>query len=78
MSERQAHTSSMTHEQWWSKLTPESQTWLIENNGDVVPDTIAREVEAAGGPSASAEAPDVPQTFEDDVTDWIEATANRE
>ena len=50
MAERQAHTSSMTHEQWWSKLTPESQTWLIENNGDVVPDAIAREVEAAGGP----------------------------
>jgi hypothetical protein len=67
----------MTHERWWSQLTPESRTWLIDNNGDAVPESIAAEVSAAGGPTLTSQG-STDAHFEDDVTDWIEETANRE
>jgi hypothetical protein len=67
----------MTHERWWSQLTPESRSWLIDNNGDAVPESIAAEVSAAGGPTLRSQG-STDAYFENDVTDWIEETANRE
>jgi hypothetical protein len=67
----------MTQEQWWSRLTPGSRTWLIENNGDTVPESIAAEVAAAGGPPVGSPGTDGAGRL-DDETDWIEARANLE
>ncbi|MBD8043560.1 hypothetical protein H9638_07015 [Arthrobacter sp. Sa2BUA2] len=71
--------------QWWSRLEPATRTWLMNNNGDAVPDGVAAEVLRAGGPAAlPAEVPaeeDGGQGglyYSDEVIDWIEATANAE
>ncbi|NQX13366.1 hypothetical protein HQQ80_17200 [Microbacteriaceae bacterium VKM Ac-2855] len=62
----------MSIEQWWPRLQPSTQEWLIANNGDVLPATILDEIgrvqaEARTSPSLS-----------DAEIDWIEATANGE
>ena len=41
-------TSTMGIEQWWTKLQPSTQEWLIENNGDEVPADVAAEIAGAG------------------------------
>lgn len=61
----------MDIEQWWTKLAPSTQDWLIENNGDAVSAEIVAEITAAGG-SVSGE------TLSDEEIDWIEAVANEE
>ena len=35
--------------QWWPRLTEQTHTWLINNNGDVVPAAIRQQIEDAGG-----------------------------
>ncbi len=62
----------MSIEEWWPKLTPSAQEWLIANNGDTedVPADVAAEIAAAGGPADFA--------FADDDVDWIETVANDE
>ena len=77
-----SHTLSMSNEQWWSKLGPATREWLVANNGDAVPERVAAEVVAAGGPVA------VEQTggdgalpglyFPDEILDWVEEIANSE
>ena len=62
----------MTIEEWWPLLGADSQTWLVENNGDDVSEQIAAAINAAGG-FATAGSP-----LTDDEVDWIEATANDE
>ena len=67
--------------QWWANLEPATRAWLINNNGDAVPEAIAREVAAAGGPAATltdADGGTPALYFPDEVTDWIEAAANDE
>ena len=74
----------MNIEQWWPNLKPATQAWLIENNGDAVPDELAAEITEAGGPAASdawrAGDDDEPSGFyfPDEVVDWIEAVGNGE
>ncbi len=57
--------------EWWAKLAPSTQAWLIANNGDGVPAEIVAEITTAGG-SVSGE------TLSDRDIDWIEAAANDE
>lgn len=62
----------MTIEEWWPLLGPESQKWLVENNGDDVVGSVASEINQSGG----SVTPGVP--LPDKLVDWIEATANDE
>lgn len=75
-------TLIMGNEQWWSKLEPATREWLIANNGDAVPERVAAEVAAAGGPVAAAPAGEddtLPGLFyRDEILDWVEETANTE
>lgn len=73
----------MSIRQWWPKLQPSTQRWLMDNNGDVIPGGIVSEIVAAGGPptgdpwwgdSMEAEGP----VFPDEAIGWIEETANDE
>lgn len=76
-----AHTLTMSNEQWWSKLGPETRAWLIDNNGDAVPEGVAAEVAAAGGPLPQGNADDdAPpgRYYTDEVVDWVEEMANDE
>ena len=73
----------MNIQQWWPKLQPSTQQWLVDNNGDVVPRGIVLEIAGAGGPPArdpwwdeSDEAGGV--VLPDEAIDWIDATANDE
>lgn len=70
-------------EQWWTKLKPSTQEWLIENNGDVVPAEIVAEIAGVGGPASAdpwwADRTEEPgHYFPDEGIDWVEATANEE
>ena len=73
----------MSIEQWWPKLRPSTRDWLIENNGDVVPAEVLREIEDAGGSVASgawrvgANGPS-DFSFSDEAIDWIEGVGNGE
>ena len=56
--------------EWWSRVEPRVQEWLIDNNGDSVPAEIAGHIVAAGGEVT------VGEPLPDEVVDWIEAVAN--
>jgi hypothetical protein len=73
----------MRIEEWWPKLDPATQEWLIANNGDVVPTTVLGQIAEAGGDvtsEASSIGDNGPGGFllSDAVIDWIEETANYE
>ena len=73
----------MSIEQWWPKLEPATQQWLIEHNGEPVPAEIVVEVTAAGGFIASGrwwQGQVGPSGFfvSDEAVDWIEEIANGE
>lgn len=72
----------MINEQWWSRLRPATREWLINNNGDVVPEHVATEVATAGGPVAEeVTGDDGPQSgffYSDEIVDWVEEMANYE
>jgi len=73
----------MSIEQWWPKLKPSTQDWLIENNGDAVPAETLAEIENAGGHVASGDwwvGDNGPSGFyfSDEAVDWIEAVGNGE
>jgi len=68
---------------WWRRLTPKTQQWLIDNNGDAVPEEIVREIVDVGGSIASeawwaGETDSSGFHFSDEAVDWIEAVGNRE
>ena len=70
-------------EQWWTKLQPSTQEWLIENNGDAVPAEIVAEIASVGGPASAdpwwADWSGEPgHYFPDEGVDWVEAIANDE
>jgi hypothetical protein len=77
-----SHTWAMAEERWWSRLQPAARAWLIANNGDAVPEELADEVAAAGGPVAAEpggeDATDPGLHFPDEVIDRIEEIANAE
>jgi hypothetical protein len=68
----------------WLELRPETREWLIAHNGESVPASIISEVTRLGGPLAigtawvNDETPNASFHFSDEVTDWIEQTANSE
>ncbi|MEV4988433.1 hypothetical protein [Pseudarthrobacter sp. LMD1-1-1.1] len=73
----------MNIQQWWLKLQPSTQQWLMENNGDVLPDRITAEIIDAGGPPKGdpwwgeiREAEEL--VLPDEAIDWIEEIANDE
>ncbi|SDK46146.1 hypothetical protein SAMN04487913_101307 [Arthrobacter sp. ok362] len=72
----------MSNEQWWSKLQPATREWLIANNGAAVPERVANEVAAVGGPVAVKQAGEddtQPGLFyPDEILDWVEEIANNE
>jgi hypothetical protein len=61
----------MNIEEWWPKLTSETRTWLIANNGDAIPADILDEITSAGRNAATHQ-------LADDEIDWIEAAGNGE
>jgi hypothetical protein len=73
----------MNIDEWWPKLDPSVQEWLIANNGDAVPPDILSQITAVSGDTGS-DSPwagdNGPDGFflSDEATDWIEATANDE
>lgn len=73
----------MSIEQWWPKLEPSTRQWLIDNNGDAVPEDVVDEIIAAGGVTDSV-AWWVGQSgpsgfyFSDEAVDWIETVGNGE
>ncbi len=73
----------MSIEEWWPKLEPSTQKWLIENNGDAVPPDVTAEITRAGGLITSDEwwvgrSGPLGFYFSDEAVDWIEAVANGE
>lgn len=58
-------------DQWWPKLKPATRAWLMDNNGDAMPDEVVTEITAAGGVLTAA-------SLSDEDMDWIEAVANGE
>ena len=78
-------SSSTNIDQWWPRLAEQTRTWLMNNNGDVVPAAIRHEIEEAGGAPAEDEwwfggwePAGSGFLFSDAGVDWIEATANGE
>ena len=70
-------------EQWWTKLQPSTRQWLINNNGDQVPEAIEAEIAEAGGPASddswwAGQDETTGHYFPDDAIDWVEAAANEE
>ena len=74
----------MKIEEWWPKLDPAAQEWLIANNGDVVPTTVLGQIAEAGGDVTSDASSSIGDNspggllLSDAEVDWIEETANRE
>ena len=73
----------MRIEEWWPKVDPSTQQWLINNNGDAVPPHILDQITALAG-AATADASWVGDSvregffLSDEAIDWIEETANDE
>ncbi|MET3176789.1 UNVERIFIED_ORG: hypothetical protein ABIB52_004667 [Arthrobacter sp. UYCu721] len=72
----------MFEDQWWSRLSPSTRAWLIDNNGDAVPDDVACEVANVGGPVAaevaSEDGPKPDLFYSDEIVDWVEQKSNYE
>lgn len=73
----------MDIEEWWPKLKPAAQEWLIANNGDAISPDVLEQISAAGGVVTSDAwwvGDRGPSGFylSDEATDWIEAIANDE
>jgi hypothetical protein len=80
---RRCDTPIMDIEEWWPNLKPSTKEWLIENNGDAIPDDLIQDITQAGGSvasDASSVGEDGPSGsyLSDDAVDWIEAEANDE
>lgn len=82
--EGSADTGGMDPEQWWPSVSDDTRRWLIEHNGEPVPDDVIGEITKAGG-VVTADAWWVDEVGEDGAVvlsdaavDWIEAIANSE
>ncbi|MES2093659.1 MAG: hypothetical protein V4531_07595 [Actinomycetota bacterium] len=70
----------MNIDEWWPKLDPSAQQWLIANNGDAVSAGVLAQIAAAGGdvtPDSRwvGESDEGGFFLSDEETDWIEALA---
>ncbi|MFZ0529206.1 MAG: hypothetical protein WAL91_01550 [Propionicimonas sp.] len=61
----------MSIDAWWPRIRQGSRNWLIDNNGDAVPDDLVDEIVRAGGVMSGS-------YLSDDAVDWVEAVANGE
>lgn len=73
----------MNIDEWWPKLDPSAQEWLVANNGDAVSAEVLSQITAVGGIVTSDAwwvGKNGPTGFylSDEATDWIEAVANGE
>ena len=65
----------------WPRLSPSSQSWLIDHNGEPLPDDLVEEILSVtdgardphwwAGPSTEGQT-----QLTDEAVDWIEAVAN--
>ena len=72
---------SVDFPQIWPRLTPLSRSWLIEHNGEPLPDDLIGEVLGVAGGETNAEwwagpSVDGQTQLNDEVVDWIETVAN--
>ena len=65
------HNRSMSIDTWWPNLSPLTQRWLIEHNGEEIPSEVAEEINDVGGRVTDG-------LLTDEDTDWIEEFANGE
>lgn len=68
---------------WSPKVSPQTRDWLMEHNGEPLPDHVVNDVlEANEGRTDaswwSGPSPDGESQLTDDAIDWIEAAANGE
>jgi hypothetical protein len=68
--------------EWWPLVTAQTRDWLIEHNGEPLPQHIAGDILAVTGGGTDSEwwageSDDGPQ-LADEAVDWIEAVANDE
>jgi hypothetical protein len=65
--------------EWWPKLDPDAQTWLIAHNGEALSPEVLDKIVAVGG-SAQRDGESEIECFylSDEAVDWIETTANDE
>ncbi|MGB7963822.1 MAG: hypothetical protein WCF12_12825 [Propionicimonas sp.] len=61
----------MSIEVWWPRIRRQSRAWLMDNNGDAVPEDIVNEIVRAGGEITGS-------YLSDEAVDWVEAVANGE
>ncbi|MFZ1384428.1 MAG: hypothetical protein WAS02_05925 [Propionicimonas sp.] len=61
----------MNIEVWWPRIRRQSRAWLMDNNGDAVPEDIVNEIVRAGGEITGS-------YLSDEAVDWVEAVANGE
>ena len=65
--------------QWWPKLGPDAQRWLIAHNGEPLSPEVLDEIVAVGGSAQRDDESETDRYFlSDEAVDWIEATANDE
>ena len=70
-------------DEWWPKLKPATQDWLLAHTGEALPPEVHDEITASGG-TVTADAwwgsGDSPTGFfiSDEAVDWIEEVANGE
>lgn len=68
---------------WWPLLSEQTRTWLMQHNGEPLPDAVLAEVLNANGGATheswwAGESTDGQSQLTDEAIDWIEATANYE
>ena len=73
----------MDFPQIWPHLTASSRSWLVEHNGEPLPDELVAEIVRVTGGERSAQwwsgPPVEGQTqLTDEAVDWIETVANDE
>ncbi len=67
----------------WPRLSPSSRSWLVEHNGEPLPDELVAEILGVTGGQASAQWWTGPSAhgqtqLSDEAVDWIETVANDE
>ena len=73
----------MDFPQIWPRLSPSSRSWLVEHNGEPLPDELVAEILGITGGQASAQwwtgpSADGQTQLSDEAVDWIETVANDE
>ena len=68
---------------WWPKVSPRTREWLVEHNGEPLPDHIVNDVLVANQGHVddswwSGTSPYGESQLTDAAIDWIEAAANGE